>query len=110
MESYDVFLINNFVALPEFVRNYGIYDASLNNPVTNNHVIAAKWQSSLQVSGQLGALIGVFIAGPLTSYIGYRWATIIGLMALNGFIFIFYFGDSLPVFFVAQILSGLPWG
>jgi len=110
MESYDVFLIGQFVALPSFVRRYGVYDPTLNNPDTDNHVIAVKWQSSLQVSGQLGALIGVFIAGPLTSYIGYRWATIIGLMALNGFIFIFYFGDSLPVFFVAQLLEGLPWG
>jgi MFS transporter, SP family, general alpha glucoside:H+ symporter len=110
MESYDVFLINNFVALPAFVKRYGIHPPGLIKPDTNNMAIEAKWVSSLSVSGQLGALIGVFIAGPLTSYIGYRWATIIGLMALNGFIFIFYFGDSLPVFFVAQVLEGLPWG
>lgn len=110
MESYDVFLINNFVALPAFVLRYGIYDPQHNDPDTGHYLIAAKWQSSMQVSGQLGALIGVFIAGPLTSWIGYRWATIIGLMALNGFIFIFYFGDSLPIFFLAQILEGLPWG
>lgn len=110
MESYDVFLIGNFLALPAFVRRYGIYDPTLNDPDTDNHVIAYKWQSSLQVSGQLGALIGVMIAGPLTNWLGYRWATIVGLMTLNAFIFIFYFGDSLPVFFVAQILAGLPWG
>ena len=110
MESYDVFLINNFVALPAFVRRFGVYDPTYNNPNTGHYLIPAKWVSSLSVSGQLGALIGVFIAGPLTSWIGYRWATIIGLMALNGFIFIMYFGDSLPVFFVAQVLEGLPWG
>lgn len=73
-------------------------------------VIDASWSGALSVSGQLGAMFGVFIAGPLTSWIGYRWATIIGLMALNAFIFVFYYGDSLPVFFVAQILEGLPWG
>ena len=111
MESYDVFLINNFVALPAFVRRYGIPGGpGYVNADTNNLIIEAKWVSSLSVSGQLGALIGVFIAGPLTSWIGYRWATIIGLMTLNAFIFIFYFGDSLPVFFVAQVLEGLPWG
>lgn len=49
---------------------------------------------SNQVSGQLGALIGVFIAGPLTNWLGYRWATITGLMTLNGFIFIFYFASQ----------------
>ena len=105
MESYDVFLIGNFVALPAFVNKFGILD-----PATGNMVIAAKWQSALQVSGQLGALIGVFLAGPLTSYIGYRYATLTGLMLLNVFIFAFYFAQSLPVIFVAQLLEGLPWG
>ena len=105
MESYDVFLIGNFVALPAFANRWGIYDAA-----EDKYVIAPKWQSALQVSGQLGALIGVFLAGPLTSRIGYRWATLTGLMLLNVFIFAFYFGESLPVIFVAQLLEGLPWG
>ena len=105
MESYDVFLMGNFVALPAFVNVYGIKD-----PATGLMVIAAKWQSALQVSGQLGALIGVIIAGPLTSRIGYRWATLTGLMLLNIFIFAFYFASSLPVIFVAQLLEGIPWG
>jgi len=105
MESYDVFLMGNFLALPAFTREYGVFDA-----VKNDYTVVAKWQSALQVSGQLGALIGVFIAGPLTNWLGYRWATIIGLMALNGFIFIFYFANNLPLMFVAQLLQGLPWG
>ncbi|KAF2763983.1 general substrate transporter [Teratosphaeria nubilosa] len=105
MESYDVFLMNNFVALPYFVEQYGVV-----NPNTGKKVIATRWQSSLQVSGQLGALIGVYLAGPLTSRIGYRWATLLGLMLLNAFIFIFYFADSLGVMFAAQILEGIPWG
>lgn len=105
MESYDVFLIGNFVALPAFVNRFGIV-----NPADGKMVIAPQWQSALQVSGQLGALIGVFVAGPLTSKIGYRWATITGLMLLNAFIFIFFFADSLPLMFVAQLLEGIPWG
>jgi SP family general alpha glucoside:H+ symporter-like MFS transporter len=105
MESYDVFLMGNFVALPAFRAKYGVYDAA-----TSSYVIVTKWQSALQVSGQLGALIGVFLAGPLTSRIGYRWATLTGLMLLNVFIFVFYFAESLPVIFVAQLLEGVPWG
>lgn len=105
MESYDVFLIGNFVALPAFRNVFGIYD-----PGTDTFVIATKWQSALQVSGQLGALVGVFLAGPLTSRVGYRYATLIGLMLLNCFIFAFYFASSLPVIFVAQLLEGVPWG
>lgn len=105
MESYDVFLIGNFLALPAFKQKYGIYHAA-----DDDWVIETKWQSALQVSGQLGALIGVMLAGPLTSRIGYRWATLTGLMLLNVFIFAFYFADSLPVMFVAQLLEGVPWG
>lgn len=105
MESYDVFLMGNFVALPAFANEYGVYDAA-----KDKYVIETKWQSALQVSGQLGALVGVFLAGPLTSRIGYRWATLTGLMLLNVFIFMFYFAKSLPVIFVAQLLEGLPWG
>ncbi|KAI8632201.1 alpha-glucosides permease MPH2/3 [Xylariaceae sp. FL1651] len=105
MESYDVFLCGNFVALPAFRERFGVYDVG-----TGKYVIEPKWQSALQVSGQLGALIGVFLAGPLTSRIGYRWATLLGLMLLNAFILIFYFAESLPVIFASQILEGLPWG
>ncbi|KFY25691.1 hypothetical protein V491_01639 [Pseudogymnoascus sp. VKM F-3775] len=105
MESYDVFLIGNFVALPAFKEKYGVYHGA-----TDGWVIETKWQSALQVSGQLGALIGVFLAGPLTSRIGYRYATLTGLMLLNVFIFAFYFAQSLPVIFVSQLLEGIPWG
>ncbi|KAK2624577.1 hypothetical protein QTJ16_005770 [Diplocarpon rosae] len=103
MESYDVFLIGNFVALPAFKKEFGILH-------DGEYVIQTKWQSALQVSGQLGALIGVFLAGPLTSRVGYRYATLLGLMTLNAFIFVFYFAKSLPIIFLAQILEGLPWG
>lgn len=105
MESYDVFLCNNFVALPAFKRNFGEQD-----PTTGEWVVVTSWQSALQVSGQLGALIGVFLAGPLTSRIGYRWATLTGLMLLNAFIFVFYFAETMPVIFASQILEGIPWG
>jgi SP family general alpha glucoside:H+ symporter-like MFS transporter len=111
MESYDVFLINNFMALGAFQAKYGVpHTVIKNGQQVVEYVIVPKWQSALQVSGQLGALIGVFLAGPLTSRIGYRWATITGLMLLNVFIFAFYFAESMPVFFVAQLLEGLPWG
>lgn len=104
MESYDVFLIGNFVALPAFRDRFGIPDE------TGGYVIATKWQSALQMSGQLGALIGVFLAGPLTSRIGYRWATLVGLMLMNATIFVSFFANSLPLFFTGQLLEGIPWG
>ncbi|PTD06570.1 Alpha-glucosides permease MPH3 [Fusarium culmorum] len=105
MEAYCVFLIGNFIALPAFANRYGIWSAE-----KDKNVIETSWQSALQVGGPIGAIIGVTIAGPITSKIGYRWATISGLMLLNCFIFIFYFADSLALMLVAQLLEGIPWG
>ncbi|KAJ4361344.1 hypothetical protein N0V95_001958 [Ascochyta clinopodiicola] len=103
MEAYCVFLMGNFIALPAFTKQYGVPDG-------DKMIIVASWQSALQMGGPVGAIIGVCLAGPLTSRIGYRWATISGLMLLNVFIFVFYFADSLPVMFASQLLEGIPWG
>lgn len=108
MESYDVFLIGNFIGLKAFARHFGVRDAA--NVNVGGWLVPARWQSALLVSGQLGALFGVIGAGWLTSKIGYRWSFIIGLMLLNAFIFIFYFAETLGVVFAAQILQGIPWG
>ncbi|KAK2799581.1 hypothetical protein FQN50_008419 [Emmonsiellopsis sp. PD_5] len=105
MESYCVFLMGSFLALPAFENDYGVVD-----PKTGKNVVVASWQSALQMGGPLGAIIGCCLAGPFTSRIGYRWATIIALMFLNAFIFVFYFGNSLPVMFGSQLLEGVPWG
>lgn len=105
MEAYCVFLMGNFIAVPYFEQEYGFY-----NEAKKEWVLEASWQSALQMGGPLGALAGVLLAGPLTSAIGYRWATITGLMLLNAFIFVFYFAKSLPVMFVSQLLEGVPWG
>ncbi|OAL42941.1 maltose permease MAL61 [Pyrenochaeta sp. DS3sAY3a] len=105
MESYCVFLMGNFIPLPAFADEYGVWDEA-----KQKNVIVASWQSALQMGGPVGAIIGVCLAGPLTSRIGYRWATISGLMLLNAFILVFYFAKSLPVMFASQLLEGIPWG
>jgi len=107
MEAYCVFIMGSFVALPAFQRTYGIPNGT---GTGSGYVIETKWQSALQCGGPLGALVGVFLAGPLTSWIGYRWATISGLMFLNATIFIFFFANSLGVYFGAQVLEGISWG
>lgn len=101
--------MGNFIPLPAFAKEYGFWDQAANKG-KGEWVIDAGWQSAFQAGGPLGALMGVFVAGPITTRLGYRWATIIGLMALNCFILVFYFGNSLPVLFVSQLLEGLPWG
>lgn len=97
--------MGNFIPLPAFAEDFGFFDEE-----AKEWVIDAAWQSAFQAAGPLGALMGVFVAGPITTRLGYRWATIIGLMLLNCFILVFYFGKSLVVLFIAQLLEGIPWG
>lgn len=105
MESYCVFLMGQFIATQQFARDFGVQSG-----VSGEYIIEASWQSAFQCAGPVGAFIGCFLAGPITSAIGYRWTTIGALMALNGFIFVFYFGNSQGMFLASQILEGIPWG
>jgi SP family general alpha glucoside:H+ symporter-like MFS transporter len=105
MEAYCVFLMGNFIALPAFEEDFGVY-----SPEADRRIIEASWVSALQAIGPIGALLGVILSGPLTSRIGYRWSIISALMFLNAMIFVFYFAKSLPIMLLSQLLEGLPWG
>lgn len=118
MESFDMFLNGNFVALPSFKEKYGVFVEG------SGYTIPTRWQSALFQAGQCGAFVGVFMAGPITNRIGYRWTTIIGLMLMNATIFISFFvsistprlcpatdacpiqADSLSVFVIGQFFEG----
>lgn len=85
MESFDMFLNSNFVAIKHFQDVYGVRQSD------GTYSIETKWQSALFQSGQCGAFIGVFAAGPVTNRFGYRWTTIFALIAMNLTIFISFF-------------------
>ncbi|KAH8761472.1 major facilitator superfamily domain-containing protein [Hyaloscypha sp. PMI_1271] len=104
MESFDMFLSGNFVALPAFQKRYGVQVEG------SGWTIPTRWQSALFQSGQCGAFIGVFLAGPITNRLGYRWTTILALVLMNATIFISFFADSPAVLTVGQALEGVSWG
>lgn len=104
MESFDMFLNGNFVALSAFKRRYGVQLAD------GTFAIPTKWQSSLFQAGQCGAFVGVFLAGPITNRIGYRWTTLLALVLMNATIFISFFAQSLEVLVIGQAFEGVPWG
>ena len=83
-----MFLNGNFVALPIFAQTYGVLSGK-------DYAIETKWQSALFQSGQCGAFVGVFLAGPITNRLGYRWTTIVALILMNATIFISFFVSSL---------------
>ena len=92
MESFDMFLNGNFVALDFFQRTYGVHTGG------DNWAIPTRWQSALFQSGQCGAFVGVFLAGPVTNRFGYRWTTIMALLVMNATIFIsFFVSTSVPL-------------
>lgn len=104
MESFDMFLNTNFVALPYFKKQFGIPTGP------NEWSIPTRWQSALFQSGQCGAFVGVFAAGPVTNHFGYRWTTIFALIFMNATIFISFFSTSLGMMVAGQFLEGIPWG
>lgn len=80
-----MFLNGNFVALSIFQETYGVKVGP------QDWQIPTRWQSALFQSGQCGAFVGVLLAGPVTSRLGYRWTTILALIAMNATIFISFF-------------------
>ncbi|ORY09151.1 maltose permease [Clohesyomyces aquaticus] len=104
MESFDMFLNGNFVAQEAFRKRYGVMGPD------GNMSIQTKWQSALFQSGQCGAFISVFLAGPITNRLGYRWTTIWALVGMNATIFISFFANSLAVLTIGQTFEGVPWG
>ncbi|GLA60123.1 hypothetical protein AtubIFM54640_011554 [Aspergillus tubingensis] len=104
MESFDMFLNTNFVALDHFSKVFGVETSP------GVWAIPTKWQSALFQSGQCGAFVGVYLAGPITNRIGYRWTTMLGLVLMNATIFISFFANSLTLLVVGQALEGVPWG
>lgn len=89
MESFDMFLNTNFVALDHFSKVFGVETSP------GVYAIPTKWQSALFQSGQCGAFVGVYLAGPITNKIGYRWTTMLGLVLMNATIFISFFVSDL---------------
>lgn len=99
-----MFLNGNFVAQSAFQKKFGV-------PLGDgSYAIPTKWQSALFQSGQCGAFVGVFLAGPITNRLGYRWTTMLALIFMNATIFISFFADSLTVLVIGQTFEGIPWG
>lgn len=85
-----MFLNGNFVALDAFKQRYGVVV-----PGKAGKTIETKWQSSLFQAGQCGAFVSVFMAGPITNRLGYRWTTLLALVMMNATIFISFFVSNI---------------
>lgn len=99
MEGYDTILIGSLYAYPTYAKQFG-------NLKDGTYQIDAKWQSAMGSGPQAGAIIGAFANGYIIQRYGYRRSFLIGLILMIGFIFVSFFGMSVELQAVGQILCG----
>ncbi|KAK0609546.1 general substrate transporter [Bombardia bombarda] len=104
MEGYDVCLINNFYAFPQFNRKYG---EQLPN---GDWQVTAAWQAGLSNGANVGELIGLIINGWVSERFGYRYTVIGCLVLVIAWTSLFFTAESVHTLLAAEILCGIPWG
>ncbi|KAG6071570.1 hypothetical protein E4U15_007430 [Claviceps sp. LM218 group G6] len=105
MEGYDISLVNNFYAFPQFTRKYGEFQ-----PKSGTYEVPAPWQAGLSNGAIVGEIIGLFINGFVSERFGYRHTVMICLVLITGFTAIFFTAPNVQTLLVAEILCGIPWG
>lgn len=101
MEGYDTILIGSLYGYPAFARSFGHYDAS-----TKSYQIEGKWQAAMGSGPQAGAIVGALLNGYLTPKFGFRPMFFVGLVLMISFVFVSFFGFSVELQAVGQILCG----
>lgn len=100
MEGYDTILIGSLYAYPTYAQQFGEMSGS------SGYQIPAKWQSTMGSGPQAGAIVGAMANGLIIQRFGYRPAFLTGLVLMGAFIFVSFFGMSVELQAVGQILSG----
>lgn len=101
MEGYDTNLIGNFYGYPAFAKQFGSFDSS-----TNSYQVSGSWQLALGCGPTAGALVGATINGYLIQKFGFRPVFMGALIFMNSFIFIDFFGKSVQLQTVGQVVCG----
>lgn len=104
MEGFDISLVNNFYAFPQWNRKYGELTAD------GTYEVPASWQAGLSNGANCGSIIGLFINGWVSERFGYRYTIIACLVWLAGCITIFFTAQNVQALLAAEILCGIPWG
>ncbi|KAI2602529.1 sugar transporter [Hypoxylon sp. NC1633] len=108
MEGYDVSLVNNFYAFPQFNEKYGVAVTAADG--TASYQVPAAWQAGLSNGAVVGEIIGLVINGWVSERFGYRYTVIACLVLVAAFTAIFFTAQTVVHLQVAEILCGIPWG
>ncbi|KAJ7600403.1 MFS transporter [Mycena floridula] len=104
MEGYDVCLLGNFYAFPQFRQKYG------EQLPDGTYQITAPWQSGLSNGANVGEILGLFLNGLVSERFGYRYTVMACLTCIIGFTAIFFTAQNVQTLLVGEILCGIPWG
>ncbi|CAK5274792.1 unnamed protein product [Mycena citricolor] len=104
MEGYDVCLLSNFYAFPQFNQKYGV---QLPN---GTYQVPARWQAGLSNGANCGEILGLFLNGWLSERYGYRKTVMACLVCMIGFTAILFTAKNVIALQVGEILCGIPWG
>ncbi|RBR25253.1 uncharacterized protein FIESC28_01988 [Fusarium coffeatum] len=104
MEGFDIVLVNNFYAFPQWNRKYGTLQPD------GTYQVSAAWQAGLSNGANVGSIIGLFLNGWLSERFGYRYTIIGCLIWLSACITLFFTAQNVQMLLAAEILCGLPWG
>ncbi|KAM7185177.1 alpha-glucosides permease MPH3 [Rhypophila sp. PSN 637] len=104
MEGYDISLINNFYAFPQFNKKYG---EQLPN---EDYQVPAPWQAGLSNGANVGEFIGLLINGWVSERFGYRYTVIGCLTLVIAWTALFFTAQNVQTLLAAEILCGIPWG
>ncbi|OTA90408.1 hypothetical protein M434DRAFT_370334 [Hypoxylon sp. CO27-5] len=108
MEGYDISLVNNFYAFPQFNQKYGVEVTAADGSVS--YQVPAAWQAGLSNGAVVGEIIGLMINGWVSERFGYRYTVIGCLVLIAAFTTIFFTAQTVVHLQVAEILCGIPWG
>ncbi|KAJ5172678.1 hypothetical protein N7492_005271 [Penicillium capsulatum] len=104
MEGYDISLVNNFYAFPQFKLKYG------ERMPSGKYEVTAPWQAGLSNGAYAGEIIGLFINGWASERFGYRYTIMTCLVLVSAWTAIFFTAQNVQSLLAAEILCGIPWG
>lgn len=103
MDGYDTAFTATLYAEPSFRRQFG-------QRYAGGYQITAGWQTLLGITGTVCNMIGVFLDGYVSEWIGRKWVTLASLIILSATIFCQFFAQSLPVLLVGRMMASVPIG
>ena len=79
-------------------------------PANIRRKLPYQWRVFLPLVAQFGSLIGILVASPLASRLGYRRATLYMLVLTSAFVFVPFFAKSVTMLMIGFLFQGIPWG